>query len=304
MNLPGPRLVPVALALLFLLLAPVAGARVTYKAKPTGPEPACAPLPGPSPDTPARPRDRVGLNFTAPMLVSADSAVVHVCALVDTLGIVRQARVERGGTPYDSAAVDAVHWWWFEPARRAGRPLASRVSVAVTVHPPVNADPITPDVLALALAAEAQGQSRDALDAWTGALERAGIHPTLGNEWVMRERILRLAVASGAPPVPIDVKASAQTAYQRMLRDISRATNEDLAKIFDRALIDAPWYVDAYRWRACARAASGQRSGALRDLLCYEIATRDSAALATTDRALAELATGDTLAALTLLKRE
>jgi hypothetical protein len=68
--------------------------------------------------------------------------------------------------------------------------------------------------------------------------------------------------------------------------------------------VQAPWYADAYRWRASARAASGQRAGALRDVLCYEIATRDSARLAMADRALVALATGDTLAAMTLLKRE
>jgi hypothetical protein len=87
-----------------------------------------------------------------------------------------------------------------------------------------------------------------------------------------------------------------------MLRDMSRATNADLAKALDEALVQAPWYADAYRWRASARAASGQRAGAMRDVLCYEIATRDSGALALADRALEALAAGDTLAAMTLLK--
>jgi hypothetical protein len=256
------------------------------------------------PDTPPRPRDRVGLNFSADMLLAADSAVVQVCALVDSLGLVRQARVERGGTPYDSAAVDAVHWWLFEPARRHGRPVPARVSVAVTVHPPVDADPLTPDVLNMALAAEAHDQSHDALDAWMGALARAGVHPTIGNEWVIRERVIRLATDGGATPVvPGDAKIVARGAHNRMLRDMSRATNADLAMALDPVLLQAPWYADAYRWRASARAACGQRAGAIRDVLCYEIATRDSAGLAMADRALAALAAGDTIAALTLLKR-
>jgi hypothetical protein len=251
-----------------------------------------------------RPRDRVGLNFSADMLLSADSAVVQVCALVDSLGLVRQARVERGGTPYDSAAVDAVHWWQFEPARRNGRPVAARVSVAVTVHPPADADPLTPDVLGMALKAEAAGDPRDALDAWTGALARAGVHPTLGNEWVIRERILRLAASLGAEPaVPAEAESSARGAHNRMQRDLSRATNADLAHALDQVLLEAPWYADAYRWRASARAASGQRAGAIRDVLCYQIATRDSARLAMADHALTELAKGDTLSALTLLKQ-
>ena len=285
-------------------LAP-AGARVKYKTKATVQRPACEPLAGPAPDQPPRPRDRVGLNFSADMLLSADSAVVRVCALVDSLGLVRQARVERGGTPYDSAAVDAVHWWQFEPARRNGRPVAARVSVDVTVRPPVGADPLTPDVLGMAIRSEAAGQSRDALDAWTGALARAGVHPTLGNEWVIRERIIRLATGGGLPPaVPGEAQGAARGAHNRMLRDISRATNADLAKSLDPVLLQAPWYADAYRWRASARAASGQRAGAIRDVLCYEIATRDSAGLAMADRALAALAAGDTIAALTMLKNE
>jgi len=304
-NRPGPRPSVTALALLALLLAPAVGARVNYKAAEAGPPPPCEPLAGPAPDTPPRPRDRVGLNFSAPMLTSPDSAAVQVCVLVDSLGLVRQARVERGGTPYDSAAVDAVRWWQFEPARRNGRPVAARVSVVVTVRPPVDADPLSPDVLAMALEAEAGGQSRDAFDAWMGSLARAGVHPTLGNEWVIRERIIRLAAGFGTPPaIPSDALSAARGAHNLMLRDMSRATNADLAKALDRALVQAPWYADAYRWRASARAASGQRAGALRDVLCYEIATRDSARLAMADRALVALATGDTLAAMTLLKRE
>ena len=306
MNHSHPRLVPAAIALLALLLAPVAGAKVSYKPKPPGSAPApCEPLAGPAPDAAPRPHDRVGMNFTAAMLASADSAMVQVCALVDSLGLVRQARVERGGTPYDSAAVDAVHWWQFEPARRNGRPVAARVSVAVTVHPPVDADPLTPDVLGMALDAEAAGDPRGALTAWTGALARAGVHPTLGNEWVIREHILRLAADLGAPPaVPSSAMSSARGAHDRMLRDMSRATNADLAKALDEVLLEAPWYADAYRWRASARAASGQRAGAVRDVLCYQIATRDSAKVALADRALVALATGDTLSAMEMLKHE
>jgi hypothetical protein len=305
-NPPGPRPFVIALVLLAPLLAPAAGARIMYKPRPpAAPVAPCEPLAGPAPDAPPRARDRVGLNFSADMLSSSDSANVQVCALVDSLGIVRQARVERGGTPYDSAAVDAVHWWQFEPARRNGRPVAARVSVTVPVHPPVDADPLTPDVFGMALKAEAAGDPLDALDAWTGTLARAGVHPTLGNEWVIRERILRLATGLGAAPaVPSGAVSSARGAHNLMLRDMSRATNADLAKALDAVLLEAPWYADAYRWRASARAASGQRAGAIRDVLCYEIAIRDSAALAMADRALVALATGDTLAALTMLKHE
>jgi len=42
----------------------------------------------------------------------------------------------------------------------------------------------------------------------------------------------------------------------------------------------------------------------VRDVLCYRLAVRDSLDRALADRALAALATGDTLAALTILKKD
>src|SRR4029077_1098235 len=176
------------------------------------------------------------------------------------------ARIERGGTPYDSAAVDAVHWWQFEPARLEGRAIAARVSVPVAVRPPVDADPLVPDVQSLAIAAESAGRMREALDAWTGTLARVGTHPTLGNEWVIRERIIRLAASLGTP-VSSNVTGRARGAHNLMLRDMSRSTNADLAKTLDAVLLEAPWYANGYRWRASARAPRGERAGAIRDVL-------------------------------------
>jgi len=311
-TLPRLRSLLAAIVLPAALLAAVARSGGVDRAKepagatrPASPaaRPDCAPLPGGPPDVPPRLRDTVGLNFSSAALEAGDSALVEVCALVDSSGVVREVALRGPGTPYDSAAVDAVRWWWFEPARRSGHAVAARIVVPVTVRPPRDADPIIPDVLALAESAEARGDARGAMDAWTGALNRAGIHPAIGNEWVLRARILRIAAGLTPPPaVPLDSQGRALGAHDRMLRDISRATNADLARTLDRVLLAAPWYVDAYRWRAAARAASGQRAGALRDVLCYELAVRDSLGRATADRALARLASGDTLSALTLLK--
>jgi len=44
------------------------------------------------------------------------------------------------------------------------------------------------------------------------------------------------------------------------------------------------------------------RDGAVRDAMCYRLGAPDSASRALADRALAALATGDTLAANSLLK--
>jgi hypothetical protein len=247
-----------------------------------------------------RVRDTVGLNFTTPLL-AADPAAIELDVLVDRVGIAREVRITRGGTPFDSAAVDAVRWWLFDPVVENG----TRVWTPVTVdaRPPADADPIVPDVLALAAEAEVRGDTRGALDAWTGALARAGTHQSLRNEWVMREHVLRLAAASPTPPaVPGTLAGQARGARNLMQRNIARGSNADYAATLDKVLRAAPWYTDAYRWRAAARAASGQRTGAIRDVLCYRLGARDSTERALADRALAMLAAGDTLAANSLLK--
>ncbi len=102
--------------------------------------------------------------------------------------------------------------------------------------------------------------------------------------------------------MPPPTEASALGTHELMLRNIARGENEGYAAALDDVLREAPWYADAYRWRASARAASGQRDGAVRDVLCYRLAVRDSSERALADRALAALAAADTIAALTMLK--
>jgi hypothetical protein len=257
----------------------------------------------PAPDRAPAVRDAIGLNFTSAQLEQADTAAVELCVLVDRWGVARELRVARGGTPFDSAAVDAVRWWLFEPAKRGATTVPAWLGVTVTAKPPADVDPIVPDVLALAASAEARGDARGAMDAWTGALARANSHESLKNEWVIREHILRLAATSPTPPaIPLQFTGPARGARNLMQRNIARVNNADYAHTLDNVLRAVPWYADAYRWRAAARAASGERNGAMRDVLCYRLAVVDSANRALADRALAMLAVGDTLAANSLLK--
>ncbi len=263
----------------------------------------CDTPPGLAPDRAPMARDTIGLNYRSESLDLTDSASVTVCVLVDSLGLVREAHLSRGTTPFDSAAVDAVRWWLFDPARRGAAAVPAWQSVFVRARPPVDAEPLVPDVLALATNAEARGDARGALDAWTGALARVGVHPTLRNEWVIREHILRLASALAKPPsVPLSAEGQARGARNLMQRNIARGANADYAQTLDGVLRAAPWYVNAYRWRAAARAACGQRAGAMRDLLCYRLGVPDSASRVLADRALVMLAAGDTLSANSLLK--
>ena len=286
-----------AISLVAVLFAPV----VRASASDPTPPPCERPV-SPAPDRAPAVRDAIGLNFTSAQL-DADSAAVDLCVLVDALGIARELRVARGGTPFDSAAVDAVRWWLFEPAKRGSATVPAWLSLTVPAKPPADVDPIVPDVLAHATAAEAHGDVRGALDAWTGALARAGSHDSLGNEWIMREHVLRLASRSATRvEIPRMYEGPARGARNLMQRNIARASNADYARTLDDVLRAVPWYVDAYRWRAAARAASGQRNGAMRDVLCYRLGVPDSANRALADRALAMLASGDTLAANSLLK--
>jgi TonB family protein len=233
---------------------------------------------------------------------SADGAV-EVCVLVDSTGTVREAGISRPAAPFDEAALEAARWWLFAPARAHGRPVPARIPVIVAAHVPRDADPLVPDVVALARDAERRGDLRGALDAWTGVLARVGTHPALQNEWAIREQLVRLAARLPKPPeVDMTTVARARSMHNLMLRNVARGANEDYARALDEVLLVAPWYADAYRWRASARAASGQRDGAVRDVLCYRLAARDSVGRALAERALVALASADTLAAMTMLK--
>ena len=238
------------------------------------------------------------------MLGQKPAHVVELCVRVDANGQVSDVRVRSGGTPFDSAAVDAVRWWWFVPASTAGKPVAAWTRLSVDIQPPADTEPLVPDVVALALDAESRGDLRGAIDLWGGVLARVGVHPSLGDEWSVRERILRLAARMPEPPpVPMPADGRARGARNLMQRNVARGENADYAKRLDESLTMAPWYANAYRWRAAARAACGQRAGALRDAACYRIAAPDSASRALADRAIALIAAGDTLTANSILKR-
>jgi len=300
-------------ALLALALTTMASARPSAKPAATAPTPVhaavaraparCDPLPGGIPDEPPVLRSSIGLNYANEMLDAPADSTVEVCVLVDSTGTVREAGVSLSVAPVDEAAVEAARWWVFAPARAHGRPVPARIPVRVPTHPPRDADPLVPDVVALARDAEQRGDLRGALDAWTGVLARAGKHPALQNEWTIREQVVRLAARLPAPPeVDLATVARARSMHNLMLRNVARGANEDYAKALDEVLLVAPWYADAYRWRASARAASGQRDAAIRDVLCYRLAARDSIGRALAERALVALASADTLAAMTILK--
>ena len=304
----APTLVLVAMAL--IALAAVTHARTRPAPKPVVPAVApahaadsCLAVPGPAPDVLPVVRARLGLNYTTEMLEQPSTGAVDVCLLIDTTGTVLEAGLPHPGSSLDDAAIEAARWWLFEPAKRAGRAVPARVRASVEFAVPRDADPLVPDVVALARDAERQGNLRDALDAWTGALARAGRNVSLGNEWIIREHVIRVASLMPTwPEVPAEAISRAKQMHNLMLRDMARQSNVEYAEALDKVLLTAPWYTDAYRWRASARSASGSKVGAMRDVLCYRLAVRDSAGRALAERALVALAKADTVAAMTMLK--
>lgn len=295
------RLVPAPLRLVAAAFA------VTVLAAATPPRPddraAMAPAPGfTAYDQLPALRSRVGANLPTEALDLTRPVTVRVQAWIDTLGVVRAARVFKGGTPFDSAAVDAVRWWLFDPARQNGRAVPSVVTIPFTVER-VDADALVPDVLALARDFERAGDTRNALDAWTGVVGRVGAHPLLADPWTPRAHVLRLADRlPKRPDVPLRNEGQARGAYNLMLRSIARGDNEDYVRIYDEVTRVAPWFTVVYRWSASARAACGQRDDAMRALVLWSTASPDSASRALADRALRALATRDTLAATIMLR--
>ncbi|MBS2016239.1 MAG: TonB family protein [Deltaproteobacteria bacterium] len=80
-----------------------------------------------------------------PGVTLAEDAQVELLVRVEANGEVGEVTVAiSGGAIADAAAIDAVRRWTFEPATRAGAPLASRVRVPLHVAASEPASPATP----------------------------------------------------------------------------------------------------------------------------------------------------------------
>jgi len=76
-------------------------------------------------------------DFTLPMVCDLHGTVV-LDALVSETGEVQKVEVRRDLACLTQLAVHAVEGWKFSPATLAGKPITSRVPVAVTFRPPVS----------------------------------------------------------------------------------------------------------------------------------------------------------------------
>ena len=222
-----------------------------------------------------------------------------------------RVRVQRDGLPDSAVAVSgdprlrgsaaaAARWWIFAPP-----PRVTWTTVTVPVDGREPAEPLVPDVLAIARANERAGDWQGAIDAWVGALARVGRTPLLRNEWAIREHTVRLAQRmKGMPRISGEMAGTATAARGQQGHLVTGEDHERLAHEIDEALDVAPWWADAYEWRAASLANCGRGNDAMRSLELFRIGSRDSADRALAERGLAGLAAGDTVATAALLVRE
>ncbi len=128
MHRPNARRILFAFGATFALLAGTGHAG----AQPAPPAAAADPLGVPV----MPPRQRSAAAATYPDGATGDATVV-VLVTVGIDGAVDDVKVAAGDEPFATAAVSAARTWTFDPATRDGKPVASRIKMEISFHPPV-----------------------------------------------------------------------------------------------------------------------------------------------------------------------
>jgi hypothetical protein len=249
---------------------------------------------------PLAPLSTVPADVPQAMLDAGSSANVVVRARVGSTGMVDSAVALSGLPAARASAAAAVRWWIFPP-----RTPPAWTEVRITLDGTSREPAPRPDVLAMAREAERSGDAGGAMMAWMGALGRVGRHPSIQNEWAIREHIARLRTRLAKPPVVAGTTTTpAIVARIRQQRVLASAEHADVVDALDKTLLAAPWWDDPYQWRAASEAGCGRVYDAMRSLRMLRMVTADSAMRARADRGIAGLAAGDTLRVSQMLKLE
>lgn len=227
------------------------------------------------------------------------SGKVELALRVTRAGYVDSVRVLSGDSRLRTAASDVARWCIYAPLSEP-----AWTHLTVEIDGAVEPEPLNPDVIAMAREAEGTKDWNNALAAWTGALQRLGSHPSLANEWALREHALHVSrQLKPVPPAPGEMQGNARGARTQQERVVARGQHEDIVGIFDNVLRTAPWWIDPYLWRASSLAGCGRRAEAVRSLRFYLLGAPDSAGTWLATTALAQLAAGDSLGASELIKK-
>lgn len=246
------------------------------------------------------PLSTVPVNVPQSVLDAGIKGAVRVRVRVSTTGLVDSVIAVSGDPRLRACAIAAARWAIYAPpAKPTWTPLA------IDVDGTQPSAPLVPDVVAMARDAEKARAWKDAVEWWTGALNRIGRHPSLTDEWTVREHVIQLArrltVTSG---VPSSLLERAQYARGGQFRTLARRDHEDYVRRIDEALMVVPWWPDGLQWRAASLLNCGRGIDAMRTLVLFRAAASNAAERSLANRAIAQLATGDTLGTASLLKRE
>jgi hypothetical protein len=221
---------------------------------------------------------------------------VNVRVRITRLGLVDSAIVIAGDPRLRASALASARWWIFAPPKS---PAWTSVAIAIDGH--ADADPLSPDLLAIERDAERRGAPWEAIDALSGALQRLGA-PQVRNEWAIRAHAVRLSHGIlDRLHVPGALMADCLNERGRQERTMARDDHEEMVETFDRALLVCPWWADGYQWRAASLLQAGRGVEAIRTLVLFRDAAADTAARSLANRALVTLTKGDSLGASKLL---
>ena len=225
---------------------------------------------------------------------------VVVRVRVSRLGLVDSARVVSGDARLRAPALAAARWYLY-----AAQPRPEWTTVTITIDGTVDSEPLALDVIGMARDAERAGHFQAALDAWAGVLNRCGTHPTIRNPWAIREHIAEVQRRMPVePPLRGESQGYAVAARIEQQRTVARAAHADLVKKFEDAQRDLPWWDEPYQWDAASLIGAGRSQDAIRTIVIFRAATRDTASYRRANRALAGIAAGDTVMVGEMLKQE
>ena len=158
-----------------------------------------------------------------PILSIANGTIVLKVTISET-GKIEELQVCREIASLTPEAVRAVQAWTFEPAKLDGKPVTSRVTVAVTFNPPAEmpANIPLPPLRRPTDQAEAQAQFRP---------------PEV--VWAAFPRYPYGAVASGTVVLEVTIGETGKAGDVRVLRDLAPLTSEAIRAVKDWRFISA-----------------------------------------------------------------
>jgi TonB family protein len=217
---------------------------------------------------------RVAPVYPAEALKAGVQGTVMLSVLVGKDGLVKDTRVTTSIPALDAAATDAVRKWVFKPAKNDGKPVAVWASIPIKFT--LRGGPVNP--------------TRAAFDSTWALLRKAGPKPPSQADALMRERIIRLALAL-TPPVEVSAEADRHFHRARVVMDSSStpAASGMALEELAAALNEAPWWADAYYESAGLLEKAGRPADAAVALDLYLVADPKSTRWETVRRKLAEL---------------